>query len=62
MVYFYNGRRLTMKWSHKVIGTAVGFLVLAATGMQPVMADGSLDRIKETRICENGSESGIALR
>ena len=50
-----------MKWSHKVIGTAVGFLVLAATGMQPVMADGSLDRIKETRICENGSESGIAL-
>jgi polar amino acid transport system substrate-binding protein len=47
MVYFYNGRRLTMKWSHKVIGTAVGFLVLAATGMQPVMADGSLDRIKK---------------
>lgn len=36
-----------MKWSHKVIGTAVGFLVLAATGMQPVMADGSLDRIKK---------------
>ncbi|MDE0920293.1 MAG: ectoine/hydroxyectoine ABC transporter substrate-binding protein EhuB [Arenicellales bacterium] len=36
-----------MKWSHKVIGTAVGVLVLAATGMQPVMADGSLDRIKK---------------
>ena len=36
-----------MKWSHKVVGTAFGFLALAAIGIQPVMADGSLDRVKK---------------
>ena len=36
-----------MKWSHKVVGTAFGFIALAAIGIQPVMADGSLDRVKK---------------
>ena len=36
-----------MKWSHKIVGTAFGFIALAAIGIQPVMADGSLDRVKK---------------
>ena len=36
-----------MKWSQKVVGAAVGVVAFTAMGIQPVMADGSLDRIKK---------------